>query len=116
MKKFSSIVLAGFVFLSTASIGLTASNAINIQLKSPIEARSVSEVMLAFFDILVQIGAVAVTLAIVYAGFMFVAAQGNPEKINQAKKTLLYTVIGALVLLGAQVIAKVIESTITQLS
>jgi hypothetical protein len=64
---------------------------------------------------LVQIGAVAVTLAVVYAGFLFVVAQGNPEKLNQARKTLFYTIIGALVLLGAQVIAGVIESTIKQL-
>lgn len=88
---------------------------LRVKLQSPIQPRSTAEVLTAFFEILIQIGAVAVTLAIVYAGFLFVVAQGNPEKLNQAKKTLFYTIIGALVLLGAQVIAKVIESTIKQL-
>lgn len=87
-----------------------------IKLQSPLQqGLTVGSVLTAFFDILIQIGAVAVTLAIVYAGFMFVVAQGNPEKLNQAKKTLFYTIIGALVLLGAQVIAKVIEFTIKEL-
>ncbi len=87
-----------------------------IKLQSPLQSGlSVASVLTAFFDVLVQIGAVAVTLAIVYAGFLFVVAQGNPEKLNQAKKTLFYTIIGALVLLGAQIIAKVIESTIKEL-
>ncbi len=88
---------------------------VNVTFQSPIKADSVSEVLVAFFKILVQIGAVVVTLAIVYAGFLFVVARGNPEQLNKAKTTLFWTVIGAMVLLGAQVIASVIENTIKKL-
>jgi len=84
--------------------------------KNPLKLDSTQKVLEAFLKILIQIGAVAVTLAIVYAGFLFVVAQGNPEKINTAKKTLFYTIIGALILLGAQIISSVVQSTITQLS
>lgn len=87
-----------------------------IRLQSPLQqGLTVGSVLTAFFDVLIQIGAVAVTLAIVYAGFLFVVAQGNPEKLNQARTTFFYTIIGALVLLGAQIIAKVVESTIKEL-
>ena len=82
------------------------------QIESPSSATSVAEVLNAFFGILIQVGAVVVTLAIVYAGFLFVVARGNPEELNKAKETLKWTIIGALVLLGAQVISKVIENTI----
>jgi heme/copper-type cytochrome/quinol oxidase subunit 2 len=113
MKKIYKIAL----FILPIVIPVTSLFAadVGIKLVSPIQAKSTAEVLKAFFDILVQIGAVAVTLAVVYAGFLFVAAQGNPEKLNQARKTLFYTIIGALVLLGAQVIAGVIESTIKEL-
>lgn len=84
--------------------------------KSPIEFKSVSEVLNGFFKVLIQIGAVIVTLAIVYAGFLFVAARGNPEGLTKAKETLKWTIIGALILLGAQVIAKAIENTIKTIS
>lgn len=113
MKKISNILL--FVLLNFIPIRFLFAASNLIKLVSPIQANSTAQVMESVFKILVQIGAVAVTLAIVYAGFLFVVAQGNPEKLNQARKTLFYTIIGALVLLGAQIIASVVESTIKTL-
>lgn len=86
-----------------------------IEFQNPIKSDSVAEVMVSFFGILVQIGAVAVTLAIVYAGFLFVVAKGNPEQLNKAKTTLFWTIIGALILLGSQIIASIIENSIKNL-
>jgi heme/copper-type cytochrome/quinol oxidase subunit 2 len=59
----------------------------------------------------VRIGSVIVILMLVYVGFKFVTAQGNDAKITEAKTMLLWTVIGALVLLGAQAIALAIQAT-----
>lgn len=86
-----------------------------IQFQNPLEANSVSEVLLSLFGVLINLGAVAVVLAIVYAGFLFVAARGNPEELNKAKRTLFWTIIGSLILLGAEVIATIIQNTIKQL-
>lgn len=88
---------------------------INITFQSPIESKSVSEVLVKFFEVLVEIGAVAVVLSIVYAGFLFVAARGNPQELQKAKTTLYWTIIGSLILLGAQVIATIIKTTIEKL-
>ncbi len=63
----------------------------------------------------IQIGAVVVVLMLVYVGFLFVVAQGEPAKITAARSALLWTVIGALVLLGAQAIASGIQATIQAL-
>jgi hypothetical protein len=52
---------------------------------------------------------------IVYVGFLFVAAQGNEEKIRSARSALVWTVIGGLILLGAKAIALVIEQTVSTL-
>ena len=64
---------------------------------------------------IVQIGTIVLTLALVYVGFLFVVAQGNEEKISNAKSALLWTVIGGLVLLGASAIGAVIGSTVDKL-
>ena len=56
-----------------------------------------------------------VALAIIYSGFLFVAARGNSEKLTKAKDTLLYTIIGAAILLGAWAIATMISSTVLAL-
>jgi hypothetical protein len=115
-KKFTHIVLfLTPIILPLLAFAETPPNSINIGLTNPIKADSVSEVMLKFFQILIELGAVVVTLAIIYAGFLFVMAKGNPEELNKAKSTLFWTIIGSLVLLGAQVIADIIEKTIKQL-
>lgn len=58
------------------------------------------------------IGIPVVALAVIYSGFLFVFARGNSEKLGKAKDTLLYTLIGAAILLGALAIAKMIAFTI----
>ncbi len=62
-----------------------------------------------------QVGIPIVALAIIYSGFLFVAARGNSEKLNEAKKALWYTLIGAAILLGSWAIAQLISATITGL-
>ena len=56
-----------------------------------------------------------VVLMIVYTGFSFIAAHGNPEKINDARKMLLWTSVGAGIILGAQVIRTVVFGTVDQI-
>lgn len=67
-------------------------------------------------EIVFEIGAVVSVLAIIYVGFMFVSARGDTEKLITARRALLYTAIGIAVLLGAVLIATVIDSTIQDLS
>ena len=62
-----------------------------------------------------KIGIPIVVLAIVYCGFLFVFARGNPEELKKAKSALLYTVIGAAVLLGSWAIAEMISATVLAL-
>jgi len=66
-------------------------------------------------NIVLDVGVPIVTLAIIYAGFLFVQAQGNPEKLTKAKNTLLTVLIGAALLLGAYVLANAIGSTVDQI-
>lgn len=67
-------------------------------------------------DIVFQIGAIFAVLAIIYVGFMFVSARGDPEKLVTARRAFLYTVIGIALLLGGRLVASVIGGTISQVS
>ena len=66
--------------------------------------------------VLVQIGLPILVLFIVYAGFKFVTARGNEAEVTKAKDALFWAVIGGAVLLGAQLIAQVINATIPVIS
>ena len=63
----------------------------------------------------IRIGTVVVILMLVYVGFKFVTARGEPAEITKARTMFLWTVVGALILLGAQVIAVGITATVQSL-
>ena len=64
--------------------------------------------------VMVQVGLPVVALAFLWSGFMFVKAQGAPGKLDEAKKNFMYVCIGALLILGAWVIATLIGNTVSQ--
>jgi hypothetical protein len=74
-----------------------------------------SLIELIISSVILPIGATIVTIMIIYAGFLFVTARGNETKLETAKKAFLYAVIGAVILLGARVLAAAIQGTVTQL-
>jgi hypothetical protein len=89
-----------------------------IRLVNPLgEGTTLNSFLLKILSIVTDtIGPVIVILMLVYVGFLFVAAQGNSTKISAAREMLLWTVVGALILLGAKAIAMGIEATVKALS
>jgi hypothetical protein len=65
---------------------------------------------------ILMLGVPIVVLAIIYCGFLFVTALGNSEKLKKAKTALVYTLVGAALLLGAFVIAEAIQGTVVEIS
>lgn len=63
-------------------------------------------------SLVIPIGSVIVVMMIIWAGFLFVTAQGNESKLADAKKAFTYSIIGALILLGAWVIANALVGTV----
>ena len=64
-------------------------------------------------SIVMPIAVVAVVIWIIWAGFTYLMAQGNEKKIQEAHSRLLWSLIGAGVLLGAAGISAVVNNTIT---
>lgn len=49
---------------------------------------------------------------VVYSGFLFIAAQGKPDDLANAKRNFFWTVVGVGLLLGAWALAALIKGTI----
>jgi hypothetical protein len=58
---------------------------------------------------------VVIAFFLIVSGFKFVTAQGSEDKITDAKNTFKYTIIGALIIIGAQVIIDIVKSIISGL-
>lgn len=90
----------------------TSGTASGQTLVNPLKAGSIPELLAAVLGGAVQIGSIFLVLALVWVGFLFVTAQGAEEKIKSARAALMWTVVGGLILLGAQGIALVIQATV----
>lgn len=66
-------------------------------------------------QVVVMISLPVITLFFVVVGYKFISAQGSEGKLTDAKKNLWYAVLGALLILGAWVIATLIAGTVTQI-
>ena len=50
-------------------------------------------------------------LMFIYAGYMYMTSQGNPDKINSAKEIVISTLVGILLLFGIGLIIRQIGLT-----
>ncbi len=73
-------------------------------------------VVLVLERVVLPLGSVVIVFMIIYSGFLFVTARGNPDKISDARRMLLYVLIGAAILLGSVVIAQAINGTLCQIA
>ena len=72
--------------------------------------------LLALVNLVFFVVGPIIVICIIYAGFMFVSAQGNETKIAKARTILTWTLIGAGVLLSAKAISLAIEATLVSVS
>lgn len=129
-KLFITLILVLSLFISGAGLAdaqqsnttdITKSRAANTsgcaagKLCNPLKYDSIEQLIPALLDILAQVGLIICTFFIIFAGFQYVIAQGNPEKIKKAHSILLWAFVGTAVLLGAKVLASILGNTLNQI-
>lgn len=102
---------------TTPGLGSSTSTQINTGINNPLNSsiKDIPSFIKLVLQSVIYIGVPIVTLAIIYSGFLFVQAQGNEEQLTKAKKTLMYTLIGAALLLGSLVITDAIKGTVDEI-
>lgn len=91
-----------------------ASRGPGTKLINPVGFKSLGALIAAILDIIVQIAVPIAALFLIYSGYLFVYAQGDETKLGTAKSIFLWTMVGIAVILGAKILASVIENTINQ--
>lgn len=111
------LLFAAIIFLATTLLAGYA-GAQDVALKNPLNPNfsSIPAFIAGALKALALIALPIITLFFVISGFLFLTAQGNEEQLKKAKKNFLYVVIGALLILGAWIIATLIAGTVNQLT
>jgi len=79
------------------------------------DAQTVVGFLTLIFENLIPILIPFIVFAVVWAGFRMVLAQGNPGKLEDAKKGLIYTLIGSGIVLIAGALIQFLSNTIAGL-
>lgn len=77
---------------------------------------SIADLFYAVVNFIYSLSYAVIAIFLIISGFKFVAAQGNEDKLTDAKNTFKYTIIGAILLIGANVITEVVRNVINQFS
>lgn len=93
----------------------STSNPTSDRLNNPLAGSGITTVdglLRALLDILVIIATPIVVIFIILSGFKYVTAQGDTSKLEEAKRALVYAIIGGVLIIGASVIADIIAGTV----
>ena len=112
--------LVGIAAEMTNTVGDPITNRISssptqTSLQNPLKVTNFCDLLKVVLQAILIIGMPVAVVFLVIVGFKFILAQGNPEKIKEAQKNFLRTVIGIAIFLGAWTIAKVIAATMAAL-
>lgn len=108
LMRVRSVALVAILF------GAECAHAQSTGLQNPLKSQDIPSFISGALKALVVVALPIITLFIVIAGFMFVLARGNEHKLEEAKKNFVYVIIGAILILGAWVLATLIGGTVTQ--
>lgn len=118
---YSSYVWAGLLLLSLPQ-SVFAQSGIKFSLPNflggedgsgnPVGINSIEDLVVAILEILIVIAIPIIVLSIIYAGFLYVTAQGNAQQIQQATRALTYSVIGGVLVIGAVAISAIVSGVV----
>ena len=111
-----TLLLPTIIFAQTSGNppGTTPSgNGLSYSLKNPIsDFPDLQSLVVAIINIIIIIATPIVIFFIIFAGFSYVTARGNPAKIQEATRSLTYAVIGGVLIIGAFAIAEIIKNLV----
>ena len=106
MKRF-----VPFAILTGLAIPLTARA---LEIENPLGVQDLGQLVQRLADQLIRLAIPIAAALYIYAGFLYLTAGAKPENIQRAKKTLLYTTIGLIVIFIGGGFVDLIRSFLSQ--
>lgn len=100
--------LALLFFSSKATVALAQAGLVN-----PIGSANIQQFLISLLDVAVIIAIPIVVFFVIYSGFLYVTARGNAEQVAKATRSLTYSVIGGILVIGAVAITTIIRNLVS---
>lgn len=121
MKKIiPALIFTSLFLINSSSIAFAApadSFELTVAVENPLgDKKEIKDILAAIMETIVDIALPVVIVMVIYSGFLYVLARGRPDAVSKAHQTLTWTLVGAVILLGAQLIATVLVETVSDIS
>ncbi len=113
---FTSAFLFLLPFVCWGQSGGSSASPINVTLQNPLSQTTFCQLFKQILDVALALGTPVIIFFIVLAGFKFVWARGNAEKLTEARDNLRNTILGIVLFLGAWALTMVVAGTINTLN
>lgn len=113
-KMMRGIATGFFLILPTVLLAADIPGPKNLKLENPLgpETDTLIEFLTKILEIMLIFAIPIIVLFIIYAGFLYVTAQGDEGKIRTAHSALTWSVVGGVIILAAKLIVDVIQATV----
>lgn len=114
MKKFIATILVGVFTLSliavpVATLAQNQNFLENVADSANIDtSRELPEIIGGFINVLLSILGIVAVVLVLWGGFLWMTAAGNPDQVDKAKKLLYSGIIGLVIIFAAFAIARFI--------
>ena len=85
------------------------------QLPAPTSDTTIQDFIVHVLQAIVDLALPAIAVAIVWSGFLYVSAQGKPEKLKTAHRNFLYVCVGSAFILGAWALVTILGNTVSKI-
>jgi hypothetical protein len=110
MNPFLNLIIYSIAFSLILLCFLNSARAVDIIIDNPLKWKSFEELINAIADFLTAFALAVFPIIIIIAGYQFMSAGGDPNKIEGAKRMMGYALAGLLVILAAKAILAGIKS------
>lgn len=111
--RYISLLALSAIFLSFGSLAFAVEenpSMGSVEIPNPLKVTSVSALIDRLLTYVITIATILLPMAIIYAAYLFMTSGGDPEKVTEGRRTILWTVIGyALILISKGVTMIVAE-------
>lgn len=105
---FFGLIIVNFVFVNQFLLASQQTGGEIISIPNPVGAEDFTTLIDNIVDFLFIVLAPIATIVVLYAGVLFMTAGGSTERIQKAKQTLTWAVIGIAILIVSKSITYVI--------
>jgi len=85
---------------------------INFNLRNFLVVDSIEDLLVALLNIFVVVATPIIVLFLIYGGFLYATARGNVEQIKKGTNTIVYSLIGGVLIIGAVAISVIIAGIV----